>query len=99
MSGRRFVDIYAGIFLLATRLDGHPVGTLVRVTISVPNQSRLMVEFCDHHQVLTDACVLLCGSIGTHRLLELGYTGPLIRRPRLATDEGARLRGQVPAGA
>ena len=38
----------------------------------------------DHHQVLTDACVLLCGHTGALKLLELGYTGPLARRPRLA---------------
>jgi hypothetical protein len=39
----------------------------------------------------TDARVLLCGSVGAVRLLELGYTGPLIRRPQLAESEGAHV--------
>jgi hypothetical protein len=34
--------------------------------------------------VLTDACVLLCGHVGTLALLKLGYTGPLVRWSRLA---------------
>ena len=39
--------------------------------------------------MLTDARVLLCGHIGALELVELGYTGPLAMRPRLAA--GGRL--------
>ncbi len=83
---------YAGHFSLATRVEGHPAGTLVQVTVSALDPSRLVLDFSDH-EVLTDACVLLCGSIGALVLLELGYTGPLIRRPRLAAREEAPARG------
>jgi hypothetical protein len=79
---------YVGLFTLATPLEGRPVGTLVEVTVSVPNPSRLELDF-GSHSVQTDARVLLCGSVGAVRLLELGYTGPLIRRPQLAESEGA----------
>ena len=41
-------------------------------------------------------CVLLCGHIGALQLLELGYTGPLAKRPRLAACERARLHGELP---
>jgi hypothetical protein len=77
------VDGYAGDFSLATPVETHPAGTLVQVTVSALHPSRLVLDFSDH-QVLTDACVLLCGHIGALELLELGYTGPLVRRPRLA---------------
>jgi hypothetical protein len=75
---------YAGDFPLAIPVEGHPAGTLVQVTVSALHPTRLVLDFSDHHQVLTDACVLLCGHIGALDLLELGYTGPLVRRPRLA---------------
>ena len=74
----------AGGFSLATPVEGHPVGALVQVTVAAAHPSRLLLDFQDHHPVLTDACVLLCGHIGALELLELGYTGPLVRRPRLA---------------
>jgi hypothetical protein len=81
---------YAGVFSLATPVEGHPAETLVQVTVSVPNPSRLVLAFSNQHQVLTDASVLLCGSVGTLVLRDLGYTGPLARRPRLVAREGAR---------
>ena len=81
---RKPVDGYVGLFALATPVEGHPVGTLVQVTVSAPNPSRLVLNFSNHHQALTDGYVLLCGSVGAVKLLELGYTGPLVRRPRLA---------------
>jgi hypothetical protein len=56
----------------------------VQATVSAAHPSRLLLDFGDHHPVLMDACVLLCGHIGALELLELGYTGPLVRRPRLA---------------
>ena len=77
---------YAGDFPLATPVDGHPVGTLVRVTVSAAYPTRLVVDFSDQCQVLTDACVLLCGHVGARALLEMGYTGPLATRPRLAPN-------------
>jgi hypothetical protein len=80
------MDGYVGLFSLATPLEGHPVETLVRVTVSQPEPSRLMLDFSDHNRVLTDASVLLCGHTGALELLELGYTGPLARRPRLAAS-------------
>jgi hypothetical protein len=78
------VDGHAGEFSLATPVEGHPAGTLVQVSVSAAHPSRLLVDFGGHHPVLTNACVLLCGQIGALELLELGYTGPLVRRPRLA---------------
>lgn len=91
---------HAGDFSLATRVEGHPAGTLVRVTVSALDPSRLVLDFSNRHEVLTDACVLLCGSTGALVLLELGYTGPLVRRPRLAAREEARAHGDVlPDGA
>jgi hypothetical protein len=74
----------AGHFSLATRVEGHPAGTLVQVTVSALDPSRLVLDFSNRDEALTDASVLLCGSIGARVLLELGYTGPLVRRPRLA---------------
>jgi hypothetical protein len=74
----------AGFFSLAGRVERHAVGTLVHVSVCVPDNARLVLDFGDRDQVVTDACVLLCGHVGALRLIELGYTGPLIRRPRLA---------------
>jgi hypothetical protein len=91
---------YAGHFSLAIRVEGHAAGTLVQVTVSAPDPSRLVLGFSNDHEVLTDARVLLCGSIGALVLLELGYTGPVVRRPRLAGVEEARLHREVlPGGA
>jgi hypothetical protein len=78
------VGSFAGDFSLAIAVEGHRAGTLVKVTVSAPDRSRLVLDF-GSHEVLTDACVLLCGSIGAVRLLELGYTGPLTERPQLAS--------------
>jgi hypothetical protein len=83
---------YAGHFSLAMAVEAHPAETLVQVTVSTVHPSQLMLDFSDHEQVLTDARVLLCGSIGALELQELGYTGPLATRPRLST--GARARRQ-----
>ena len=80
---------YAGDFSLAIPVEQHPSGTLVQVTVSALHPARLVLNFSDH-QVLTDACVLLCGHVGALKLLELGYTGPLVRRPGLTA--GARSR-------
>jgi hypothetical protein len=91
------LDGYAGDFSLVTPVEGHPAGTLVQVTVLPHHPSRLVLDFSDDHQVLTDACVLLCGHIGALELVELGYTGPLIRRPHLAAY--ARSKGSRPAGA
>ena len=81
------MDDCAGDFSLVTPVEGHPAGTVVHVTVSALHPSRLVLDFSDHDQVLTNACVLLCGHIGALALLELGYTGPLVRRPGTA---GAR---------
>jgi hypothetical protein len=86
-------------FSLAGPVEGHAVGTLVHVTVCVPNHSRLVLDFGDHNQVVTDACVLLCGHVGALTLLELGYTGPLIRRPRLAAFETTFCQADLPARA
>ena len=91
-------DGYAGLFALATPVEGNPAGTLVQVTVSVTNPSQLVLDL-SCRQVLTDARVLLCGSIGSLVLLDLGYTGPLVRRARLAAGEGARPDGERPARA
>ena len=82
------LDDYAGHFSLATAVEAHPAETLVQVTVSALHPSRLVLDFSEHQQVLTDARVLLCGHIGALELVELGYTGPLAMRPRLAA--GAR---------
>ena len=71
----------------------------MKVTVSVPNSSRLVLDFSNHQQVLTDADVLLCGHIGALQLLELGYIGQLARRPRLVACERARLHGELPGRA
>jgi hypothetical protein len=93
------VDDYAEVFSLATPVEGHPAETLVHVTVSVPDPSQLLLAFNNKHQVMTDACGLLCGSVGTLVLRDLGYTGPLIKRPRLAAREDAGPHGERPAGA
>jgi hypothetical protein len=84
------MDGYAGDFLLATPVEAHPAGSLVQVTVSAAHRSRLVLDFSDRDQVLTDACVLLCGHIGALKLVELGYTGPLSRRPRLAAGRARK---------
>jgi hypothetical protein len=78
------VDGDAGDFSLATAVRGHPAGTLVHVTVSARHRSQLVLDFSDREHVVTDASVLLCGSVGAVRLLALGYTGPLAERPPLA---------------
>jgi hypothetical protein len=78
------MDGHAGDFSLVTSVEGHPAGTLVQVTVLAAHPSRLLLDFGDDHPVLTNAHVLLCGHMGALELLELGYTGPLVRRPRLA---------------
>ena len=85
---------YAGRFSLATPVEGHPAETLVQVTVSVGNPSQLVLAFSKQQQVLTDARVLLCGSIGTLVLRDLGYTGPLVGRPRLTAREVSKERNQ-----
>jgi hypothetical protein len=87
------VDRHAGEFSLATPVEGHPAGTLVQVTVSAAHPSRLALNFSDHHPVLTNACALLCGHTGALELLELGYTGPLVRRPRLAAVASSNASG------
>ena len=91
------LDGYAGDFSLATSVEAHPAETLVRVTVSTRQPSGLMLEFSDHQQVRTDARVLLCGHVGAEELLELGYTGPLARRPRLAAPGGSKASGRADA--
>jgi hypothetical protein len=75
------VDGDAGDFSLAIAVEGHPAGTLVHVTVSARRRSKLVLDFSDREHVVTDASVLLCGSVGVVRLLDLGYTGPLAERP------------------
>jgi hypothetical protein len=93
------VDGSGGLFSLAMPVEGHPAGTLVQVTVSASQPTRLVLGFSDHRPVLADADVLLCGHTGALWLLDLGYTGPLVRRPELAPDHGARVHGARPAGA
>lgn len=81
---------YAGDFWLAIPVERHPSGTPVHVSVPARHPSRLVVRFSDEEQVLTDACVLLCGHIGALKLLELGYTGPLVKRPGLAPGASAK---------
>jgi hypothetical protein len=78
------MDGRAGDFSLATRLEGHPAGTMVQVTVPEAHPSELVLEFSDDDPVLANSGALLCGHVGALALLELGYTGPLVRRPRLA---------------
>ena len=86
------MDDYAGLFSLASGVEGHRAGTLVQVTVSAVHPSRLVLNFSDHDKVLADACVLLCGHIGTLVLLELGYTGPLSTRPQMTAGAGSDSR-------
>jgi hypothetical protein len=85
------LDCYAGLFSLATDVKGRTAGTLVRVTVSGAHPSQLVLDLSSH-QALTDARVLLCGSIGSLVLRDLGYTGPLVRRPQLQADEERPVR-------
>jgi hypothetical protein len=91
-------DGYAELFALVTPVEGSPPGTLVQVTVSVPNPSQLVLDL-SNRQLLTDARVLLCGSIGSLVLLDLGYTGPLVTRPPLSACDRARHYGKRPARA
>ena len=84
------VDGYAGDFVLATAVKRRPAGALVQVNVSAPHNSQLVLDFSEHHHVLTDAFVLLCGHTGALKLLELGYAGPLPTRPRLAAGAPAK---------
>ena len=83
---------YAGDFSLATPVERHPAGTMVHVAVSAGHPSRVVLDFSDQHEVLTDAAVLLCGHVGALELLKLGYTGPLARRPRLAPAQAREHR-------
>jgi hypothetical protein len=78
------VDVYAGDFWLLFPVEEHPAGTLVHVTVPAPHSSQLLLDFDNQQQVVTDAGVLLCGHVGALKLLELGYTGPIVRRPLMA---------------
>ena len=78
------MDGHAGDFSLATPVQGRSPETLVQVTVSAAHSSQLILDFGDHRPVLTNARALLCGHIGALELLERGYTGPLVGRPRLA---------------
>ena len=91
------LDGYAGDFSLAIAVEAHPAETLVRVTVSDLQPSRLMLEFNDHEQVRTDARVLLRGHVGAEELLKLGYTGPLARRPRLSSGGRSNASGRADA--
>ena len=93
------MDGFSGDFLLATGVERHRAGTLVKVTVLGPDPSRLMLDFGNRDRVLTDAGVLLCGSIGAVKLLERGYNGPLAERPRLAGREAGRPQRHMPARA
>jgi hypothetical protein len=75
---------YAGDFTLAAPAEGHLAGTLAHVTVSAANPSRLVLDFSDHCRGQAQAAVLLCGHVGVRALLETGYIGPLVTRPRLA---------------
>ena len=54
-----------------------------------------MLHFSNHEEVVTDACVLLCGSVGELILLDLGYTGPLVTRPLLARERARSETGRM----
>jgi hypothetical protein len=82
------VDGLGESFTLATYVGANRPGSSVKVTVSAPDHSRLVLDFSDQHRVLADAGVLLCGSTGATMLREHGYTGSLIERPRLASSEG-----------
>jgi hypothetical protein len=93
------VDGHAGEFSPATPVEGHSAGTLVQVTVSAAHPSRLALSFGDHHPVLTNACALLCGHVGALELLELGYTGLLVRRPPLAAIAPSNASHAADAGS
>jgi len=65
---------------------------VANVTVSARHPSRIVLDFGDDTEVLTNACVLLCGHVGALALLELGYTGPLVTRPPVAARAPARPR-------
>ena len=93
------MDGHAGEFSLGTPIEGHPAGTLVQVTVSAAHSSRLALSFSDHHPVLTNACALSCGHVEALELLELGYTGPLVKRPRLAAIAPSNASHAADAGS
>lgn len=93
------MDGHAGEFSLGTPVEGHPAGTLVQVTVSAAHPSRLALNLSDHHQVLTDSGVLRGGHVGALELLELGYTGPLVRLPRLAAIAPSNASHAADAGS
>jgi hypothetical protein len=74
-------------FTLATYVGANRPGSRVRVTVSAPDHSRLVLDLSNEHRVLADAGVLLCGSTGAAMLREQGYTGSLVERPRLASSK------------
>ena len=90
---------HAGEFSLATPVEGHAAGTLVQVTVSAAHPSRLALNFSDHHPALTSACALLCGHVGALKVPELGYRGPLVRRPRLAANAPSNASHAADAGS
>ena len=93
------MDGHAGEFSLATPVEGHPAGTLVQVTVSAAHASRLTLNFGDHHPVLANGCAPSCGHVGAPELLELGYTGLLVRRPRLAAIAPSNASHAADAGS
>ena len=93
------MDSHAGEFSLGAPIEGHPAGTLVQGTVSAAHPSRLALNFSDHHPVLTNACALSCGPVGALELLELGYTGPLVRRLRLAAIAPSNASHAADAGS
>ena len=93
------MDGHAGEFSLGTPIEGHPAGTLVQVTVSAAHSSRLALSFSDHHPVLTNACALSCGHVGALELLELGCTGPLVRRARLVAIAPSNASHAADAGS
>jgi hypothetical protein len=93
------VDGHGGEFSLATPVEGDPAGTLVQVTVSAAHPSRLALNFSGQHPALSNACALLCGHVGALELLELGYRGPLVRRPRLAAIAPSNASHAADAGS
>lgn len=78
------VSHVAGCFLIAAPLDGHPAGTATDVEVLTCEPSTLLLDFEECQGITADAESLLCGHVGAGALTKLGYTGPLIIRPRLA---------------
>jgi hypothetical protein len=93
------VDGHAGEFSPATPVEGHSAGTLVQVTVSAAHPSRLALNLSGQHPALSNACALLCGHVGALELLELGYRGPLVRRPRLAAIAPSNASHAADAGS